>query len=106
MERNVVVPPVTPNLRQSACTPLWYVVYRHRPNVHCVIHTHSMNAQLATLLDPTETATTLDLTHLEMLKGVRIIFIFALQSILTSDTLFLFHEIRNNWCKTGRQSCL
>lgn len=68
MDRNVVVPPTTPHLRQSACTPLWYVVYRHRPQVTCVIHTHSLNAQLATLID--EESDCLELTHLEMLKGV------------------------------------
>lgn len=70
MDRRVVVPPKTPNLRQSACTPLWYVVYKHRPGANCVIHTHSLNAQMATLLDPTECAETLKITHLEMLKGV------------------------------------
>jgi ribulose-5-phosphate 4-epimerase/fuculose-1-phosphate aldolase len=36
----------------------------------CVIHTHSMNAQLATMLDPTEEADSIKITHLEMLKGV------------------------------------
>ena len=70
MSRNVVHAPRTPNLKQSACTPLWYVVYRNRPSAKAVIHTHSMNAQLATLLDPTETSTVLRVTHLEMLKGV------------------------------------
>ncbi|KAL9186410.1 hypothetical protein ACHAXT_005648 [Thalassiosira profunda] len=70
MEREVVAPPKTPNLRQSACTPLWYVVYKHVPSAMCVIHTHSMNAQLATLLDPTEKSDVLRVTHLEMLKGV------------------------------------
>jgi methylthioribulose 1-phosphate dehydratase/enolase-phosphatase E1 len=70
MDRNVVTPPLTPNLRQSACTPLWYVVYRNRPSAKCVIHTHSIHAQMATLLDPTETSDTLRITHLEMLKGV------------------------------------
>ncbi|KAL7538255.1 hypothetical protein ACHAXR_008396 [Thalassiosira sp. AJA248-18] len=70
MERNVVTPPKTPNLRQSACTPLWYVVYKHVPSAMCVIHTHSMHAQLATLLDPTEKSSVLRVTHLEMLKGV------------------------------------
>jgi methylthioribulose 1-phosphate dehydratase / enolase-phosphatase E1 len=70
MDRSVVAPPKTPNLRQSACTPLWYVVYKHRPSANCVIHTHSLNAQMATLLDPTECAETLKITHLEMLKGV------------------------------------
>jgi methylthioribulose 1-phosphate dehydratase / enolase-phosphatase E1 len=70
MEGNVVSPPKTQNLRQSACTPLWYVVYRLRPSANCVIHTHSLNAQMATLLDPTETSETIKITHLEMLKGV------------------------------------
>jgi methylthioribulose 1-phosphate dehydratase/enolase-phosphatase E1 len=70
MDRNVVVPPVTPNLKQSACTPLWYVVYSHRPTAKAVIHTHSIHAQMATLLDPSETSETLCITHLEMLKGV------------------------------------
>ncbi|KAL3815356.1 hypothetical protein ACHAXA_002140 [Cyclostephanos tholiformis] len=70
MDMNVVRPPRTPKLRLSACTPLWYTVYRNRPNAMCVIHTHSIYAQLATLLDPTERSVCLALTHLEMLKGV------------------------------------
>ena len=70
MDRKVVAPPKTPNLRQSACTPLWYVVYKNVPSAMCVIHTHSMYAQLATLLDPTEQSDVLRITHLEMLKGV------------------------------------
>lgn len=36
----------------------------------CVLHTHSMYAQLASLLDPTERMNTLKITHLEMIKGV------------------------------------
>jgi methylthioribulose 1-phosphate dehydratase / enolase-phosphatase E1 len=70
MDRTVIHAPKTPNLRQSACTPLWYVVYKNRPNARAVIHTHSMHAQMATLLDPTETSPVLRITHLEMLKGV------------------------------------
>jgi methylthioribulose 1-phosphate dehydratase/enolase-phosphatase E1 len=70
MDRNVVNLPKTPKLRQSACTPLWYVVYKNRPSAMSVIHTHSMHAQLVTLLDPTESCTSLRITHLEMLKGV------------------------------------
>jgi methylthioribulose 1-phosphate dehydratase / enolase-phosphatase E1 len=70
MEGRVVAAPKTPNLRQSACTPLWYVVYKLRPSANCVIHTHSLNAQMATLLDPTEESETIKITHLEMLKGV------------------------------------
>jgi methylthioribulose-1-phosphate dehydratase len=69
MNRDVIVPPKTYGLRQSACTPLWYIVYQYRPNVTCVIHTHSINAVQATLLDPTEQSTYLRITHLEMLKG-------------------------------------
>ena len=70
MDRNIVNPPKTPNLRQSACTPLWFVVFKHRPTARAVIHTHSMYAQLATLLDPTESQKVLRITHLEMLKGI------------------------------------
>jgi len=70
MDRNVIEAPKTPGLRQSACTPLWYVVYKHRPTATCVIHTHSLHAVLATMLDKTEHSPTLKLTHLEMLKGV------------------------------------
>ena len=70
MDQNIVVAPKTPNLRQSACTPLWYVVFNERPHAVCVIHTHSMHAQMASLLDPEEEQETLKITHLEMLKGV------------------------------------
>jgi len=70
MDQNVVHPPKTEGLKLSACNPIWYCVYKHRPSARAVIHTHGMNAQLATLLDPTETAKTLKLTHMEMLKGV------------------------------------
>jgi methylthioribulose 1-phosphate dehydratase/enolase-phosphatase E1 len=70
MKQNVVLPPTTPGLKLSSMTNLWYVVYNHRPSAMCVIHTHSMNAQLATLLDSTEEDQVLRLTHLEMLKGV------------------------------------
>ena len=64
MDRNVVHKPKTDGLKLSACTPLWYCVFKHRPSAMSVIHTHSMNAQMATLLDPTEESTTLKITHL------------------------------------------
>ncbi|CAJ1933088.1 unnamed protein product [Cylindrotheca closterium] len=70
MDRNVVVPPRISTLKQSACTPLWYLIFKHRPSVKSIIHTHSINAQLATLLDPTESSKSLRITHLEMVKGV------------------------------------
>lgn len=71
MEQRVTRIPKTPGLKLSSMNSLWYIVYRLRPTVNCVIHTHSMNAQLATLMDdPTETKKLLTLTHLEMIKGV------------------------------------
>jgi ribulose-5-phosphate 4-epimerase/fuculose-1-phosphate aldolase len=70
MDSKVVGPPKTPSLRLSACTPLWYIIFKHRPLAKSAIHTHSMWAQLATLLDPTESTDVLRLTHLEMIKGV------------------------------------
>jgi len=70
INRDVVHAPKTEGLRLSACTPLWFTIYKHRPSARSVIHTHSMNAVLATLLDPNEEAKTLKITHLEMLKGV------------------------------------
>ena len=49
MDRKVVHAPKTEGLRQLACTSLWYVVYKHRSSARSVVHTHSKNAQLATL---------------------------------------------------------
>ena len=70
MEENVVNGPKTDGLKLSACTPIWFLIFKHRPSAMSVVHTHSMNSQLATLLDPTEESKTLKLTHLEMCKGV------------------------------------
>lgn len=65
----IIEPPQTSDLKQSACTPLWYEVFKHRPEARSVIHTHSMNAQLVTLLNGDE-AKEFRITHFEMLKGV------------------------------------
>jgi len=70
MNQNVVQKSKTSGLKLSASTPLWFIVYKHRSTAKCVVHTHSMNAHLATLLDPTEKSDVLRMTHLEMLKGV------------------------------------
>ena len=70
MDGNVVFGPKNGGLKLSACTPIWYLIYKHRPTAMSCIHTHSINSLLATLLDPTEEAKTLKLTHLEMIKGV------------------------------------
>ena len=77
MQQRVITPPITPGLKLSSMTNIWYVVYNLRPSTRCVIHTHSMNSQLATLLfqehekldDEGHEVDVLRLTHLEMIKG-------------------------------------
>lgn len=71
----VVTPPITPGLKLSSMTNIWYTVYKLRPSTMCVIHTHSMSAQLATLLGQEhpgeeEKKDVLRITHQEMIKGV------------------------------------
>lgn len=58
--------PVDPRLRQSACKPLFYNAYRMR-DAGAVLHSHSLNAMLATLVFDE----TFRCTHLEMMKGIR-----------------------------------
>lgn len=78
MQQRVITPPITPGLKLSSMTNIWYVIYNLRPSTRCVIHTHSMNSQLATLLfqehekldDEGHEVDVLRLTHLEMIKGV------------------------------------
>jgi methylthioribulose-1-phosphate dehydratase len=70
MQSNVVEPPKTPNLRLSASTSLSYIVFEERPTATCLMHTHSINSVLATLIDPTESSKTFKITHQEMLKGI------------------------------------
>ena len=78
------MPPITAGLSLSSMTSLWFIIYKLRPKATCVIHTHSMNSQLATMLDETTTSNNNDntnnntnnnnsvfeITHLEMIKGV------------------------------------
>ena len=66
----IIEPPATKNLKQSACTPLWYEVFKYRPDARSVIHTHSMNAQLVTLMNGDD-CKEFKITHFEMLKGVK-----------------------------------
>jgi methylthioribulose-1-phosphate dehydratase len=55
-------------LNPSACTPLFYNAYTMRDAGAC-IHTHSQNAVMATLLF---TGNTFEISHQEMIKGIRI----------------------------------
>lgn len=54
-------------LKQSECTPLFLKAYNHR-NAGAVIHTHSINAVLATLV---EVGNELRVSHQEMIKGIK-----------------------------------
>ena len=59
-------PPYRPP-KLSECAPLFLSAYELR-GAGAVIHGHSMNALLATLLDPQ--ATEFRVTHIEMIKGI------------------------------------
>jgi len=56
------------NLKESACTPLFYNAFELRGAGSCV-HTHSQHAVMATLLWEGDV---FKVSHLEMIKGVRI----------------------------------
>lgn len=60
------LPPEYKKLKKSQCTPLFMLSYRHR-NAGAVIHTHSQNAVMATLLWPGDE---FRCSHLEMIKGI------------------------------------
>uniref|UniRef100_A0A1A9W2E9 Probable methylthioribulose-1-phosphate dehydratase n=1 Tax=Glossina brevipalpis TaxID=37001 RepID=A0A1A9W2E9_9MUSC len=64
--KDIQLPPEYKNLTKSQCTPLFMLCYRHR-DAGAVIHTHSQNAVMATLLWPGEE---FRCTHLEMIKGI------------------------------------
>ncbi|MCG8422793.1 MAG: methylthioribulose 1-phosphate dehydratase [Proteobacteria bacterium] len=61
----VIEAPSNPALRVSECAPLFFNAYRMR-NAGAVLHSHSINALLATLLFDR----VFDVTHLEMMKGI------------------------------------
>jgi methylthioribulose-1-phosphate dehydratase len=55
------------NLKQSECTPLFMTAYRLR-SAGAVIHSHSINAVLATLISD---GNEFRITHQEMIKGIK-----------------------------------
>lgn len=65
-ESNVVRAPETPGAKLSACAPLFFNAYRLR-DAGAVIHSHSLNAMMATLVFDDAVR----VTHLEMMKGIR-----------------------------------
>ncbi|PVD33911.1 hypothetical protein C0Q70_05173 [Pomacea canaliculata] len=66
-ERDIDGPPPKKKLKKSQCTPLFMNAYTMR-NAGAVIHTHSKNAVMATLLYP---ETEFRITHQEMIKGIK-----------------------------------
>lgn len=61
----VIQAPSNPELKLSACAPLFYNAYRLR-DAGAVLHSHSQNAMLATLIFDQ----VFRVTHLEMMKGI------------------------------------
>jgi methylthioribulose-1-phosphate dehydratase len=64
-EDGLVLSRPTGNVEPSACTPLFLNAYRMR-NAGAVLHSHSENAMLVTLIYQR----VFEVTHLEMMKGV------------------------------------
>lgn len=63
---NVVEEPARPGSKVSACAPLFFNAFRLR-DAGAVLHSHSVNAMLATLIFDGA----FRVTHLEMMKGIR-----------------------------------
>lgn len=63
----VLVRPEQTDLKLSACAPLFLHAFQRR-GAGAVIHSHSQNALVATLLPQSQSAFTV--THLEMMKGL------------------------------------
>jgi methylthioribulose-1-phosphate dehydratase len=66
----IISKPDNPSYRMSQCTPLFWKCYSLRPTTMACIHSHSINAVLATLICGDD-ASTIELTHLEMIKGIK-----------------------------------
>lgn len=60
-------PPTSKNLKQSECTPLFMKAYQLR-NAGSVIHAHSINAVLATMIVE---GNEFKISHQEMIKGIK-----------------------------------
>lgn len=58
--------PADPELKLTACAPLFHSAYRQR-DAGAVLHSHSVDAVLATLVSPE----TFRITGIEMIKGLR-----------------------------------
>jgi methylthioribulose-1-phosphate dehydratase len=66
LEGRIIEPPADPSLKVSACRPLFLHAYKIR-DAGAVIHSHSINAMLATLIY----TDTFRIANQEMLKGIQ-----------------------------------
>lgn len=66
LDGRVIEAPSNTKLKVSECAPLFFNAFRMR-DAGAVLHSHSVNALLATLISKPEFRT----THLEMMKGIR-----------------------------------
>ncbi|GAU89058.1 hypothetical protein RvY_01654 [Ramazzottius varieornatus] len=64
---DILLPAAHKNLRKSQCTPLFMLAYKMR-HAGAVIHSHSKQVLLATLLYP---GREFRVSHLEMIKGIK-----------------------------------
>lgn len=67
LDGKLLCTPANKALKPSQCTPLFMNAYLMR-NAGAVIHTHSKNYVMATLLYP---GTEFRITHQEMIKGIK-----------------------------------
>lgn len=79
-------PPVEKSYKKSQCTPLFMNAYLMR-NAGAVIHTHSKNCVMVTLLYP---GTTFRITHQEMIKGIKKCTTGIFKKILVSRSFYKF----------------
>ncbi len=76
--------------RLTACAPLFLSAYRHR-NAGAVLHSHSLDVVLASMLVPP--GEPLTLTRLEMMKGLEGVGYFDLHRVPVIDNTALEHEL-------------
>jgi methylthioribulose-1-phosphate dehydratase len=78
------------NLRLTACAPLFMAAFKHR-NAGAVLHSHSLDVVLATMLVPP--GEPLRLTRLEMMKGLEGVGYFDVHEIPVVDNTAQEHEL-------------
>ena len=88
---NVTLPPKNPH-KLTACAPLFMAAYNLR-NAGAVLHSHSLDVVLASMLVPP--GQPLQLTRLEMMKGLEGVGYFDTHCIPVIDNTALEHELKD-----------